>query len=82
MTDNWYNELYKPGYDYSRPGYQSGAGHFTQLIWKSSTSVGVGIAIKNGKEFYGVAQYTPQGNLYYVGEMAKAFKDNVLRLKH
>lgn len=77
MTNIWYNELYKPGYNYSNPGFQPKTGHFTQLVWKATTNIGVGIAIYNVTNFYGVAQYTPQGNFYYIGFMAEAFQQNV-----
>ena len=27
----WYNEVNDPGYDFENPGWQPGAGHFTQV---------------------------------------------------
>ena len=67
-----YNEI--KDYDYNRGGYQSGTGHFTQIIWKTTTKVGVGIA-KRGNIVVVVARYTPQGN--FMGR----FGENVLRQK-
>lgn len=49
-------------------------GHFTQLIWKNSVQLGVGIAFSSDKQkIYVVAQYSPPGNVH--GQYA----DNVLR---
>jgi len=69
MTQMWYDEIGQ--YSYNNPGFSEATGHFTQVVWKSSTDVGCGIGIRNGDEFYGVAQYTPPGN--YQGE----YTDNV-----
>ena len=41
-TVMWYNEVDNPGYNFSRGGYSSGTGHFTQVVWKSSTKLGCG----------------------------------------
>ena len=54
-----------PGYDFQRSGFQSGAGHFTQVVWKASTVLGIGKAdIQKGpmKCTYIVGRYKPQGN--------------------
>lgn len=73
MTDNWYNELYKPGYNFNNPNYQPGAGHFTQVVWVATNKIGCGIGVtRSGKAFYGVAQYKPPGNV--LGQ----FQSNVL----
>ena len=37
-------------------------GHFTQLVWRSSEKVGVGIAI-SGSQTWIVAKYKPAGNV-------------------
>ena len=71
MTKSWYDEI--KDYNFSRPGFDGDTGHFTQVVWVSSSKVGFGFA-KNAKgEYYGVANYYPPGN--YDGE----FKENVLR---
>ena len=45
-TKSWYDELYKPGYNFNNPGWNEnpGAGHFTQVVWKGTTELGIGIA--------------------------------------
>ena len=42
MTNAWYNEVVKPGYDYNGD-WQSGAGHFSQVVWSASTKIGCGL---------------------------------------
>jgi len=39
-VETWYNELYHPGHKFDAPEDNSGTGHFTALVWKSSTHVG------------------------------------------
>ena len=41
-TDAWYNKVKK--YNYNRPSFSMGTGHFTQLVWKSSRCLGVSVA--------------------------------------
>jgi hypothetical protein len=48
-------------------------GHFTQVVWNSSTKLGMGLALSSGK-LYCVGQYSPAGN--YEGQ----YKQNVLKL--
>ena len=69
MTDDWYNEVNQ--YNFNNPGYISGTGHFTQIVWKESKQVGFGYAQARDGYYYGVANYYPAGN--FIGE----FEDNV-----
>ena len=69
MTDDWYNEVSQ--YDFNNPGFVSGTGHFTQVVWKGSREVGFGYAQARDGYYYGVANYYPAGN--YLNE----FEDNV-----
>ncbi|XP_057290015.1 uncharacterized protein LOC130612678 [Hydractinia symbiolongicarpus] len=71
-SDSWYDEIKL--YDFNKPGYKKGIGHFTQMVWKSSTKLGVGVASK-GRTVVVVARYTPQGNFL------RRFEQNVMRLK-
>ena len=71
MTDDWYNEIKQ--YDFNNPGYISGTGHFTQVVWKGSEQVGFGFAQARDGYYYGVANYYPAGN--FIGE----FEENVFK---
>ncbi|RNA32892.1 Golgi-associated plant pathogenesis-related 1-like [Brachionus plicatilis] len=62
----WYDEISL--YNYNNPGFTKETGHFTQVVWKSSTKLGCGISINDGKTF-GVCNYTPPGN--YIGQFAQ-----------
>jgi hypothetical protein len=68
--DAWYNEV--KSYDFANPGFSSSTGHFTCLVWKSSTSYGIGISVDAKSRAYIVMNTSPPGN--YVGQ----FKVNVL----
>ena len=41
-TISWYNELFDPGYDFDKPGFSKGTGHFTQVVWDGSKKLGMG----------------------------------------
>ena len=59
--DMWYNEV--KDYDFANPGYSSATGHFTCLVWKSSTSFGMGIAIDPTSQTVDITMNTsPPGN--------------------
>ncbi len=72
VVDNWYSE--QNNYNYNHPGFNSGTGHFTQLVWKATTHIGVGRAT-NGNKTFVVANYIPAGNITNQGQ----FEQNVLR---
>lgn len=38
---SWYDEI--KNYNFSKPGFSSQTGHFTQVVWKDSIELGVGI---------------------------------------
>lgn len=70
-VNSWYAEISM--YNFDSPGFSSGTGHFTQVVWKSSQKLGVGFALANGGTvIYTVAQYSPPGN--YIDQ----FRENVL----
>ncbi|XP_031433414.1 uncharacterized protein glipr2 isoform X2 [Clupea harengus] len=71
VVKSWYDESSK--YDFSSPGFQKGTGNFTQMVWKSSEKVGVGIATNGSGLFVGVAFFEPPGNVSNTGY----FRDNV-----
>ncbi|XP_048577144.1 probable pathogenesis-related protein CaO19.6200 isoform X2 [Nematostella vectensis] len=60
----WYDEVCK--YDFNNKTFQRPAGHFTQMMWKSTDRLGMGRAY--GNKFglnctYVVARYSPIGNI-------------------
>ena len=46
-VDAWGNERTK--YNFNDPGFSEATGHFTQLVWKATRTVGCGRAFCNGK---------------------------------
>ena len=56
----WYSEIQK--YNFNRPGFSSETGHFTQMVWASTTEIGIGRAVK-GQTTFVVANYLPPGNV-------------------
>lgn len=66
-VDDWYNEY--TVYDYNNPVFSAATGHFTCLVWKSSTRFGMGISIDAATAKVDVTMNTsPPGN--YEGEFA------------
>eukprot|EP00667_Euglena_gracilis_P006055 EG_transcript_6096 len=56
----WYNEIAQ--YDWSNPILQSGTGHMTQVIWKSSVNLGCAMCDRGDGWKWVVCQYNPPGN--------------------
>ena len=55
-----------PGYNFNNGGFSGGTGHFTQVVWRASTVLGIGRAEgkKRGmKCAYIVGRYKPAGNM-------------------
>jgi len=60
-TTSWYNG--NRYYNFDQGGFSTDTGSFTQVVWKASKLLGVGIAFTDdGHSAYIVAQYTPAGN--------------------
>ncbi|KAJ8285729.1 hypothetical protein GJAV_G00030270 [Gymnothorax javanicus] len=70
-VDKWYNEI--NAYNFDSPGFGSNTGHFTQVVWKNTKEVGVGLAT-DGQTVFVVGQYSPAGNITNRGY----FEANVL----
>lgn len=71
VTKSWYNEIGQ--YNFQSETFNDKTGHFTQVVWKDTRRLGVGIAFgKEGRKMYVVAQYSPPGNY------RNAFQKNVL----
>ncbi|KAL9952266.1 hypothetical protein ACROYT_G039492 [Oculina patagonica] len=71
---SWYDEVCQ--YDFDNPGYSSAVGHFTQVVWKGSTELGIGKYTGQDGDWtctYIVARYKPTGNI----NTAQYFSDNV-----
>jgi pathogenesis-related protein 1 len=64
-VDSWGSE--KADYNYSNNSCNSGAvcGHYTQVVWNTTTKIGCGMAICNDKTQIWVCNYDPTGN--YIG---------------
>ncbi len=67
-VDSWYNEV--SSYNYDNPEATAGEGHFTQVVWKSSTQLGCGAARgtstsqgSSNNAYYVVCHYAPAGNV-------------------
>lgn len=56
----WYDEY--SDYDYSAGQFSSATGHFTQMVWVDTTSVGCALDDCNGRPFL-VCEYYPRGNV-------------------
>lgn len=59
--NHWYSQLFRPGYDFNRPGKMHGTAGFTQLVWTESTHIGMDCD-SMGKGYI-VACYSPPGNI-------------------
>ena len=61
-VDSWYEEIFD--YDFKKGDSKNGkvVGHFTQLVWKGSTQLGMGVAKNNKNNVYVVANYHFGGN--------------------
>ncbi|CAF1011591.1 unnamed protein product [Adineta steineri] len=62
-VNNWYNEI--KDYNWGNPDASTGViGHFTQVIWKGSTRLGIGRALtSDNMTMYVVGNYFPGGNV-------------------
>lgn len=69
--DLWYDEITL--YDFKNPGFSHATGHFTCLVWKSSTKFAMGISINDVTNAVDITMNTsPPSN--YIGQ----FQENVL----
>ncbi|RWS29101.1 hypothetical protein B4U80_00369 [Leptotrombidium deliense] len=61
VVDRWYKQ--KQHFDSKSPEKSRSAGQFTQLLWKSSTFLGCGLATHCEYRFITVCYYFPPGNI-------------------
>lgn len=69
-----YNEICK--YDFSKPEWSTSTGHFTQIVWASTSQLGLGWATKDEDSFlcyYVAGRYSPSGNI------DNKFEENVMK---
>lgn len=76
-------------YDFNNPGYRNETGHFTQVVWKGTTSIGCAwktcapgtvFDAEYGNSLLLVCEYSPRGNFYNPDDQAASagwFTDNV-----
>jgi Cysteine-rich secretory protein family len=81
--DAWGNE--RAHYDFSAPtGFSEKTGHFTQLVWKDTTSLGCAAVDCTGRNTLNghmvVCEYWPPGNM--VGDRNAHFRTNVQAQVH
>jgi hypothetical protein len=61
-VDSWYNEI--SSYDFTKPGFSSATGHFTCLVWGSSTNFAISISINTATTSADIVFNTsPPGNV-------------------
>ena len=65
-SQSWYDEVNVYRYRKCCGPNWIKTGHYTQMIWESTTAVGMGMAVSSNGETYVVARYNPPGN--YVGK--------------
>jgi hypothetical protein len=61
VVGSWYSEVSK--YNFQRGGFQSGTGHFTQVVWKDTKELGMGKAKSPDGKVFVVGRYRPAGNM-------------------
>lgn len=71
--ETWYKEVER--YDWSAPGFVKGTGHFTQVVWRDTKTVGLHVETTPEGVFWVAANYGPAGN------MQGKFQANVLPLQ-
>ncbi len=59
-TAMWYREV--DAYDFARPAFSMETGHFTQVVWAGTTSLGCGMTTCKGLDVI-VCNYDPPGNV-------------------
>merc|ERR1712019_160789 len=69
-SDSWYAE--EKYYNYNGGGFSMRTGHFTQMVWKSSTGLGCAESTR-GRKTYVCCNYSPPGNF------RGRYRENVLR---
>ena len=61
-SQSWYDEIRVYRYRQCCGRNFKNTGHYTQMVWHSTTAVGFGVAVSSRGETYVVARYDPSGN--------------------
>ena len=69
--DSWYSEIYD--YDFNKSMFTSNTGHATALLWKASTTFGIGYSTDGRKHIVSMNMYPP-------GNVMGKFKENVIQM--
>jgi uncharacterized protein YkwD len=65
-SEDWYSEIKDYKYGIVTMDNYYATGHYTQMVWKNTTHVGIGVAICADGEIIIVANYSPAGN--FIGQ--------------
>ncbi|KAL9975337.1 hypothetical protein ACROYT_G012490 [Oculina patagonica] len=80
VVDSWYFEVCD--YNFNSGTFSGGTGHFTQVVWKGSTQLGIGFA-RGSYSFDGKKRFDNclfvVGRYKEPGNMMNAFKQNVFK---
>lgn len=60
VCGKWYSEI--TNYNFSAPGAQPNTKNFTQMVWKETKQIGMGLAYSKSGSTYVVVNYFPAGN--------------------
>ena len=70
-TGNYFMFFPSHRYNFKTPGFRSGTGHFTQVVWQVTKELGIAKAKSDDGKIFVVARYRPAGNFI------NHFQDNV-----
>lgn len=72
-VEGWGDE--RNEYDFKKGEFTHETGHFTQLVWKNTSTVGCGRRLCGENGWYLVCEYWPRGNV--IGEFTKEVQSQV-----
>lgn len=79
-VDAWYNEI--KDYNFNSPGFSEATGHFTQVVWKSTSTIGCAkVTCSNEWRQYTICEYSKQRGNIVGTDLATGksfFEENVL----
>jgi len=61
-SESWYDEIHSYKYRKCCGRNFGKTGHYTQMVWETTTEIGIGVAVSKSGETYVVARYNPAGN--------------------